>query len=50
MQDFFGQASGAVAARLEKDSVNIVPLVREAYEVNILHYFKFLAFIVSFSD
>jgi len=32
VQDFFGRDSGAVAASLEKDSVNVVPLVREAYE------------------
>ncbi|XP_065056412.1 integrin beta-1-like [Rhopilema esculentum] len=32
VQDFFGKASGAVAARLASNSANIVPLVREAYE------------------
>ncbi|XP_065644709.1 integrin beta-1 isoform X3 [Hydra vulgaris] len=28
---FFGQASGAVAARLNNDSSNVVPLIKEAY-------------------
>ena len=46
VQDFFGRESGAVAANLEKDSVNVVPLVREAYEVAsfISLYFCFILY------
>ena len=47
MQDFFGRDSGAVAASLEKDSVNVVPLVREAYEVIIFTLRQEILFALS---
>ena len=47
MQDFFGRDSGAVAASLEKDSVNVVPLVREAYEVTICNLRQEMFFALS---